>query len=346
MNKFWWLLPASVLLSQMLTGLVWRRARQWQLVQLPNHRSSHLLPTPAGGGMGIVLATVIAGGWLAWGDANKLGLILILSLSLAVVGWLDDVRHCSARVRFAVQMAAVAGLLAVLGGLPSRELFHGVMIDEWLWLGVLLLAGVWWINLFNFMDGIDGLAAVQAMSMLAVGMGLMAWVQPDAVHTSTWMFAACVAGATLGFLWLNWPPARIFMGDVGSTWLAFVIFSIALLSIRAGWLSYVTWLVLAAVFVTDATLTLIVRMLRGERWYEAHRSHAYQHLSRRWGGGRNVGHRAVTLLVFSINLLWLAPLAWASLMWPQAAIAWLMLAYGPLVVAAVLLRSGRPECLG
>src|SRR3546814_15076754 len=90
-----------------------------------------------------------------------------------------------------------------------------------------------------------------------------------------------------------------------------MVFALALLSVQAGWLSYAAWLVLAAVFVTDATVTLLTRMLRGERWYEAHRSHAYQRLSRRWQGGRKAGPRAVTLLVVAVNGLWLAPLSWA-----------------------------------
>ena len=122
--------------------------------------------------------------------------------------------------------------------------------------GLLLLAGVWWINLFNFMDGIDGIAGARAVFMLLGGAVLSAWVNADVMSSPVWMLMLCVVAATVGFLLLNWPPAKIFMGDVGSTWLAFMIFALALLSVQAGWLSYATWLVLAAVFVTDATVTL------------------------------------------------------------------------------------------
>lgn len=145
-------------------------------------------------------------------------------------------------------------------------------------------------------------------------------------------------GMVGGFLLLNWPPAKIFMGDVGSTWLAFMIFALALLSVQAGWLSYATWLVLAAVFVTDATVTLLTRLLRGERWYEAHRNHAYQKFARRWGG-----HRPVSLRAVAVNMLWLAPLAGACTAWPQWAFGWALLAYAPLVVGAVALGAGRQE---
>jgi Fuc2NAc and GlcNAc transferase len=141
-----------------------------------------------------------------------------------------------------------------------------------------------------------------------------------------------------GSVELKWPPAKIFMGDVGSTWLAFMIFALALLSVQAGWLSYATWLVLAAVFVTDATVTLLTRLLRGERWYEAHRNHGYQKLARRWGG-----HRPVTLRAVAVNMLWLAPLAGACTAWPQWAFGWALLAYAPLVVGAVALGAGRQE---
>ena len=130
--------------------------------------------------------------------------------------------------------------------------------------------------------------------------------------------------------WKLWPPAKIFMGDVGSTWLGFMLFALALLSVQACWLSYATWLVLAAVFVADATVTLLTRLLRGERWYEAHRNHVYQKLARRWGG-----HRPVTLLAVGINVLWLAPLAWACAAWPQWTFGWVLLAYAPLVVGAI-----------
>jgi len=249
----------------------------------------------------------------------------------------------SAKWRFAVQMAVVAGLLATLGGLPPLMLWAGLGLDGWLLLGLLFFVGAWWINLFNFMDGIDGIAGMQAVFMLLGGAGLAAWANPAAFTSPVWMLMLCVAVATMGFLLLNWPPAKIFMGDVGSTWLGFMIFALALLSIQAGWLSYAAWLVLTAVFVTDATVTLLTRMARGERWYEAHRSHAYQRLSRRWHGDRKAGHRSVTLLVTTINLLWLAPWAWACLLWPQWALGWVLFAYAPLVVGVAASGAGRPD---
>jgi Fuc2NAc and GlcNAc transferase len=334
----------NTLLGWSITAWVCRRARQLHLIQLPNHRSSHLLPTPNGGGLGIVLPGSLSGASLALFFNWQLGwLVLGLAALLAGVGLFDDIQYLAARVRFAVQVAVCAGVLFALGDLPRFPLsawLEFALVDR-IWFGLLLLAGVWWINLFNFMDGIDGLAATQALFMLLAAALLSVWANPAVVSSPVWLWMLCVAAATLGFLLLNWPPAKIFMGDVGSTWLAFMVFVLALLSVQAGWLSYATWLVLAAVFVTDATATLVTRMLCGECWYQAHRNHAYQKLARRWQG-----HRPVTLRAIAINLFWLGPLAAACTVWPQWALVWLMLAYAPLVVAAVVLRAGQPEPVG
>ncbi len=335
------LLATTALLAWGVAAWVLRRAEALRLVQVPNHRSSHDHPTPNGGGLGIVVAGSLAGialvllsGWMVG------GMVFGLAAVLAAVGLRDDMAHLPARVRFGVQVVVCAGGLIALGDLPALALstWQEVEVADWALFGLLLLAGVWWINLFNFMDGIDGIAGMQAVFMLLAGAVLALWAVPEAVHSPVWMWMLCAAAATVGFLLLNWPPAKIFMGDVGSTWLAFMVFSLALLSVQAGWLSYAVWLVLAAVFVTDASVTLLTRMLRGERWYEAHRSHAYQKLARRWGG-----HRPVTLCAVGVNVLWLAPLAGACAAWPQWVFGWVLLAYLPLVVGAVALDAGRSE---
>lgn len=207
--------------------------------------------------------------------------------------------------------------------------------------GLLLLVGIWWINLFNFMDGIDGLASSQATFMLVSGAALALWSEPTLIGNAAWIWGLCVASAVFGFLLLNFPPAKIFMGDVGSTYLGFMILALALIGIQAGWLNYAVWLVLAAVFVTDATVTMLTRIVRRERWYEAHCSHAYQRLARRWGGERHVSHRLVIQLISFINLIWLAPLAWACVRYSEYAAAFVALAYIPLTLGALFLGAGR-----
>lgn len=322
------LLLASGLLAWAGTRLVLLHAERLGLVQAPNYRSSHVKPTPHGGGVGIVLGGSAAGIWLAWIQGGALfWLISGLAFLLAMLGLWDDMRHLPARTRFAAQVLLCALLLQVLG--DSSPLILA---------GLLLFAGVWWVNLFNFMDGIDGMAASQAVFMLLAGALLGTWFHPAAVDAAGWLWMLAVATATLGFLLFNWPPARIFMGDMGSTYLAFMIFALALLSVHEGWLTYPVWLVLGAVFVSDASVTLLRRMLAGERWFEAHRSHAYQRLSRRWGS-----HRRVTLLTIAFNLLWLAPLAWACLAWPGWAWLCMVLAYVPLGTAMLTLGAGKQD---
>lgn len=331
----------SVLLAWGITGWIQHRAVMLHLMQKPNARSSHIQPTPNGGGLGIVVAgslvgiglTVFAGWVLGW-------VVLGLALLLAVVGLRDDIQPLSARLRLVVQVAVCMGLLFALGDVPSISFADtgAFVLDGWVLTGLLLLAGVWWINLYNFMDGIDGIAGVQAVFMLLSAAVLSALVHPESMPSPIWMFMLCVVSATLGFLLLNWPPAKIFMGDVGSTWLAFIVFALALLSIQLGWLSYATWLVLAAVFVTDATVTLLTRMLSGEHWYQPHRNHTYQKFARRWHA-----HRPVTLLAIGINVLWLIPVAGACVVWSQWVLGWVLLAYAPLVVGAVVLGAGKSD---
>lgn len=338
----------AVIIMSLCTLIAWavgvwlcRRAAAVGLVQAPNERSSHVLPTPTGGGLGFVIAGSLAGTGLAlldnWPQAWN---TLVLAGVLAVVGLRDDVRPVAARVRFGIQILVMAAFLFLQGNLPDLP---GPLSLGWLLPAFLIVTGVWWINLFNFMDGIDGIAASQAICMLATAALLAIETRPSAVTDPAWIFMLAVIAALAGFLLLNWPPAKIFMGDVGSTWLAFIIFAIGLISVQNGWLHYATWLVLGALFVVDATMTLITRILQGERWYEGHRSHAYQRLSRRWQGNRKAGHRSVTLLVIATNLVWIAPWAWVCSHWPEWSLVSILAVYAPLVLLAYWLGAGKPD---
>jgi len=337
--------PLITGLALAISAWMCRRAESLQLIQVPTSRSSHKIPTPSGGGLGIVVAASLGGAGLVLFFGWTLGgLVLGLGLLLAVMGLRDDVRHLSAYVRLSVQLPVCAGFLIALGDLPSISFSDDLKLEHaWVLMGVLLLAGVWWINLFNFMDGIDGIAGAQAIFMLLGGAALSAWVSAEVMSNPIWMLMQYIAAATGGFLLLNWPPSKIFMGDVGSTWLAFMLFALALLSVQAGWLSYITWLVLSALFVTDATTTLLTRILRRERWYEAHCCHAYQRLTRRWIDNRKSSHGAVTLLAIGINLLWIWPLSAATIWLPAGNWFWLSLAYLPLSVG--VLWTGKTNSL-
>jgi Fuc2NAc and GlcNAc transferase len=320
-----------------LTGIVRRLALRHELIDVPNQRSSHQAPTPRGGGLAIVAVVVVA--WLLAAAAGTIALDAALVLSaagliVAAVGFVDDRGHVAARWRFVVQLLAACIVTLWTGGLGYLA-FAGQVV-EIAWFGAVLavLGIIWMINLFNFMDGIDGIAGVEAVTV-AFGAALVLWLSG---HTSQALLMLVVGAASLGFLAWNWPPAKIFMGDVGSSFLGFVLGSAAIATHAEGSLDIWVWLVLLGVFVVDATLTLIRRVLRGERFYEAHRSHAYQHAARRLGS-----HRAVTLAVAAINILWLLPIAWLIESGRIAGIYGFLIAYVPLVWLAVANRAGRSE---
>lgn len=302
------------------------------LVQAPVARSSHVKPTPAGGGVGIVLAALLAALILPGETATDYAL-LILALIIAVIGFIDDRLPLPAKLRLAIQAAVVAGALLLI------QPFEAVTGEAGLALqiafgAVLLIGGIWWINLFNFMDGIDGIAGQQAITMMVSAMVLSAAQDSGAVGSWTWWAMASVAAATLGFLTFNWPPAKVFMGDAGSTFLGFIILALAFQTLVEGWMTLPQWLLLALLFAADATTTLIVRFLGRDKLSQAHRAHAYQRLSRRLGGARPVSTAALV-----INLVILLPIAFVL---PEGFAGWCLvfLAYGIAVVLALFAGAG------
>ena len=333
---------AASLVTYLCCLLVIRRAHQWKLMDNPNHRSSHQAPTPSGGGIGVAFAGSMIGVYfLVVGPADVyLTVVFAISCALAVVGLHDDRKPMPARWRLLLQVVLAGSLLFVLGGLPEIQRFADAWFSRTLIYALLLLVIVWWINLYNFMDGIDGLAGMQTVFMLIVGVILLVWPRPELLSNPTMVWILCMSGASVGFLFLNWAPAKIFMGDVGSVYLAFMLLSFGLLSIRNEFIPVVTglsmWAILGATFATDATITLITRILTTRRWHEAHRTHLYQRLARRLSS-----HRLVTLYYLAVNLLWLLPLAIVCVRYQQWAVAWAVLAYIPLIGLAIGLGAGR-----
>lgn len=316
----------AILTSYFCSLWLSRHAQKLDLVQAPNHRSSHVRPTPTGGGLGIIAGTVLAIGIFEHRDPRILGM-LGLALLLALTGLRDDKKSLPASIRLLVQWLVCVGAVWLI---PPPAISW---LPQAVWLVLLVIAGIWWINLFNFMDGIDGIAGVQAIAML-----VSACFISQATESAVWWCMVLLAAATFGFLLHNWPPAKIFMGDVGSTFLAFVIFALALMSIHQGWLGYAAWLILGAAFIVDSSVTLLRRMLAGERWFEAHRCHAYQHLARKWNS-----HKRVTLFITMINGIWLVPLASASMHFPSLNAIWLPVAYFPLLFGAIACGAGKKE---
>lgn len=333
------LIVSLAVLAWFLTALLRRYALARSLLDVPNARSSHSLPTPRGGGVAIVVA-FLAGLCLAFfaglGIAAELFYALLgAGLGIALLGFLDDHGHIAARWRLLGHFLAAAWALYWLGGLPPLAVFGGLL--QLSWIGHVLAAFylVWLLNLYNFMDGIDGIASVEAICVCLGGAILYALLETSLL---TDLLLLMLAAAVLGFLLWNFPPARIFMGDAGSGFLGIVL---GVLSLQAAWISPVLlwgWLILLGVFIVDATLTLLRRLLRGEKVYEAHRSHAYQYASRQFGR-----HLPVTLAVLAINLFWLLPMAVVvTLGWLDGLLG-LVLAYAPLVLLALRFHAGQAE---
>lgn len=323
--------------SYAITVLVEKRAVALGLIKGPNERSSHIVPTARGGGLGLALVGVIGCGAFSLAGAPLLAIVGALGAVIAIVGFFDDLRDVSVSVRLAAQTAVVVALVVSADLLLRDPALGAVSMLEILVLGVTVLVGIWWVNVFNFMDGIDGIAASQA-TLILLGASII-WLLADAQALADPTFGVImiiVAGAG-GFLLRNWPPAKIFMGDVGSTFLGFVIFTTLLITVVQGSLTLVTWVILLCVFATDSTITILRRTLRGERPWRAHRRHAYQQLSRRWG------HRSVTLLYAGLTALWAFPLAAASEAVPSIALWLVPTAYLPLGILFLWAGAGARE---
>lgn len=333
------LVVVMAVLAWALTAVLRRYALARQLMDMPNARSSHSVPTPRGGGVAIVL-TFLAGLSLAF--ILQLGIpaplywaLLGAGAFIALLGFLDDHGHIAARWRLLGHFGAAIWALYWLGGLAPLGVAGGLL--DLHWVGHVLAAFylVWLLNLYNFMDGIDGIASVEAICVCLGGAILYALLGTvSLIDLPLLMLAASV----LGFLVWNFPPARIFMGDAGSGFLGIVL---GILSLQAAWVApnlLWAWLILLGVFIVDATLTLLRRLLRGEKVYEAHRSHAYQYASRRIGR-----HLPVTLAVLALNLFWLLPLAaLVTLGWLDGLLG-VLIAYLPLVWLGFRYRAGQAE---
>ena len=323
--------------SVLLTHVTRRRALAHGQIDVPNHRSSHSVPTPRGGGLAIVVAAtagILLTG-LAGPVSGRLLLAMLGGLPIALIGFIDDRRSVSAAVRLAVHFCTAGFALALLGGAPPLQV--GGVVMQWGAVGAVLsaLTIVWTINLFNFMDGIDGLAASEAIFVL----GAAAVLAVLSGHPSGLLAPQLLlAAACLGFLVWNWPPARIFMGDVGSGYLGYALAVLAIASGRENPVAPLAWLTLGGVFFVDATLTLVRRAGRGERLGEAHRSHAYQWLARRWRS-----HRRATLAVAALNVGWLLPCAWLETVMPRYAASIACAAMVPVAVLALWAGAGRKD---
>lgn len=326
------------IVSVLMTGVLRRYAIAKNLLDVPNERSSHLLPTPRGGGVAIVLAFlsgIVALWQMSLLDTGTMTGLAGAGLFVAIVGFIDDHGHVAAHWRLLAHFMAAFWMLYWLGGLPPVMIF-GVAFDMG-WLGQMFAAFllVWLLNLFNFMDGIDGIAGTEVISVSLVA-GVIIFLQANSV--SGLALHLLIAAAAAGFLLWNMPPAKIFMGDAGSGFVGLMLGGIALYSMSIAPQMLWVWLILLGSFIVDASYTLVRRLIRGDKVYRAHRSHAYQYASRKYAS-----HRVVMLGVLTINLFWLTPWAVAVGVEGVDGFAGMCCAYLLLLLIAWYFHAGELE---
>jgi UDP-N-acetylmuramyl pentapeptide phosphotransferase/UDP-N-acetylglucosamine-1-phosphate transferase len=292
---------AVFLISLGGTGVALKALRRHAVLDHPNERSSHATPTPKGGGIAVVSVLLLA--WAAsapflGAGLSNLPLLLVLAAGLAAISFVDDLKGIPPLVRLVVHFAAAAaGLLALPG---AGSVFQGLLPPP-LDMALSLVLWVWFINLFNFMDGIDGLAGVETA---AIGLGLAALALLTPWADGLAFLGLSLAAAAIGFLYWNRPPARIFLGDVGSVPLGFLLGWLLAAAAAAGY--WKAALILPLYYLADASITLAWRGLRGKRVWLAHRDHFYQRAVR---AGRSHGEVVRLILFADLALVFLALLA-------------------------------------
>jgi Fuc2NAc and GlcNAc transferase len=294
------------------------------IVANPNFRSLHQRPMPRGGGIvfSLVFISAVTGLWLATAIDSSLMRAIALGGAVATVsGFVDDIVQIGAKTKFAIQGALAAWVLFCFGSEPLLDLpWTPAFFD----LAISWLALVWLMNLYNFMDGIDGMAASGSVFICAAS--IVALLLASADQTLILVFGS-LAICSLGFLLFNWPPARIFMGDSGSLFLGYCFGVLITKTVTDGSIGLWTWLIIFGYFAGDATTTTLVRIYLTENWYGAHRSHAYQNLARIWNS-----HLKVVCGVSVYHVLWLLPLAIWSTLEPSTAPIAAALALAPVVI--------------
>ena len=311
-------------------------ARKCGLLAIPNARSSHFEKIPQGAGLVFVLIWILSlllGCCFNWFAVSEVMLFTLSPTIVSLLGFWDDKKELSAKVRLVVQIAAAIICVVGLGKVYTLSLLSEAAIYlGWAGIMMVMLALVWSTNLFNFMDGLDGLAAVEALFVLGVG-GLLFWVTGE-VKTAimAWFLVATVAG----FLVWNWPKARVFMGDVGSYALGFLIALFAIVGAAKYQIPIALWLILYGAFWFDATITLIRRFLNSEKLILAHREHAYQRLNR-----IGFSHSQVLCVYIVFNSILAVITLWAS--FHPDYMGWsLFLALGILTVAYLFIEKLNP----
>jgi Fuc2NAc and GlcNAc transferase len=327
----------TALASYLLSDMVRRHADRLGLIDIPNERSSHSTPIPRGGGIAIAFVFLATLPFLQrfTGDAWPLNLALYGAGSLiTLVGFLDDRNHIPAAKRLVAHFLAAALVVYLIYFAPHAD---SHLRDPWLWLGAAGFAVflVWLLNLYNFMDGIDVITGSETLTVTLSAATLSWYLLPA---DPSWLILLLLAASVAGFLVWNLPPARLFMGDSGSAFLGIIIGTLMIHAKQISEPLFYAWIILLGVYFVDATVTLLRRIVSGERFYQAHRTHAYQHAALRFNS-----HGKVSLAIALINLFWLLPVAIAVISGLLSGPVALVIAYLPLVITAFHFNAGKRQ---
>ncbi|MCT4638578.1 MAG: glycosyltransferase family 4 protein [Bacteroidales bacterium] len=282
-------LSVVLLISFILTYLVRKAAIKKSILDIPNHRSSHSVPTPRGGGIAIMIAWYVGVITLYIMKYIELNLFLALASGsfLSVISIIDDIRNVKPKVRLLFQALSAIGALYFIGYIRPIDLFVFQISSQYILFPLFFIAILWFINLFNFLDGIDGHIAIAGIT---IPLGLY-------IFSDSQVLLIMVA-AVLGFLPWNWQRAKIFMGDVGSTLIGFNVVILSLWFRNTANVSIIVILVLSSLYWFDATLTLVRRFLNKEKLSEAHRKHAYQRIVQ-----YGFSHQKTVMFAIIINII-------------------------------------------
>ena len=327
-----WLPLIAFVLSFLGVYFLKKYALRLKIVAIPIERSLHNKVTPRGGG--VIIAIVFLAFILVFYITRQIMVaeFLVLfggGLIMAVTGFLDDILRLKASIRFIIQFFAVGWGLYWIGGIPSTAFFERLPVLYAVANAVAVVALVWFINSFNFIDGIDGLATSSATFFSLSTGGYFLWQGIEPYGSLLIVLAAC----SLAFLCFNWPPAKMFLGDAGSNFFGYLFGAMVLITVKNGNLSIWTWLIILAYLITDTTTTTFLRLCLVKGWYHRHRSHAYQNLARILDN-----HKFVTCLITGINVFYVLPLAYLSIQYQQY--AWLAFAASVIPILVFVLRYG------
>ncbi|MAJ30361.1 MAG: hypothetical protein CMQ73_03795 [Gammaproteobacteria bacterium] len=354
------LITVTFFLSILFTKFAIFFAERRNIKSIANQRSSHFIPVANGGGLGFLIITLISliilTNTIDMSTKNS-NYLIFTSMVIGLVGFADDINDIPALQRFIVQLLASVIVIIFFTQFPNINfLDFSIQNKPFLFVfGIVFL--VWLTNLYNFMDGIDGLATLEGIFILLCYLFIIFYNGNNMLlitHEKLFFFNSILIliSALFGFLVFNFPNSSIFMGDVGSSFLGFFLGSIGIYAASNDWINFWTLAIIWSIFLVDATVTLLVRILRGEVWYDAHRSHAYQKITQSYvkkisekyneeSHSRTKAHRSVCLLYSLVNLAWVFPLSILSMNYPSIGFLIAFLCFMPIVIVCFYVEAGK-----